>query len=77
MYSTSDTNFRELDRRRSNGIEVALFWNSVTNQVFVSVADERDGICFEFEVEQRDAMYAFHHPYAYAEFATEPHAMAA
>lgn len=77
MYSTSDIDLRELDRRRSHDIEVALFWNSRTNQVFISVADERDGVCFELEVEPGDAMYAFHHPYAYAEFANDAHAMAA
>jgi hypothetical protein len=77
MYSTSDTAIRELDRRRSHDIEVALFWNSRTGQVFVSVVDERDGVCFELEVDPADATYAFQHPYAYAEFSSEPHAMAA
>jgi hypothetical protein len=77
MYSVSDINIRELDRRRSHDIEVALFWNARTDQVFVSVADERDGVCFELEVAPADAMYAFQHPYAYAEFAREPQALAA
>jgi hypothetical protein len=77
MYSTSDTDIRELDRRRAHDIEVALFWNSRTNQVYVSVADERDGICFELEVDPAEATYAFHHPYAYAETSGHRHAIAA
>lgn len=31
---------RELDRRRSFGIEVALLWNPRTDHVFISVVDE-------------------------------------
>jgi hypothetical protein len=77
MYSTSDIDIRELDRRRANDIEVALFWNSRTNQVYVSVADERDGICFELEVDPAEATHAFHHPYAYAEHTGWRNAVAA
>ena len=57
---------RELDRRRSDGIDVTLLWNSRTNRVLVAVVDERDGEAFQLEVRASDAYDAFHHPYAYA-----------
>lgn len=56
---------RELDHRRSDGIEVALLWNARTNAVFVAVTG-RDGGRFEFAVHPAEALEAFHHPYAYA-----------
>ena len=57
---------RELDRRRSDGIDVTLLWNVVTNTVFVSVVDEQHDDGFRFRVRPSDALDAFHHPYAYA-----------
>ena len=57
---------RELDRRRSDGIDVTLLWNPRTNGVVVAVVDERDGDSFRVEVRDGEAMQAFHHPYAYA-----------
>jgi hypothetical protein len=57
---------RELDRRRSNGIEVALLWNPRTDQLHVAVVDEHRGEALEFEVAGRDALKAFYHPYAFA-----------
>ena len=56
---------RELDHRRSDGIEVTLLWNTRTDDVLVAV-DERDGGRFEFTVHPAEALEAFHHPYAYA-----------
>jgi hypothetical protein len=66
MTKTFDIEIRELDRRKSDGIEVTLAWNPSTNKVLVSVIDERDGDSFQVEVRAEDAMDAFHHPYAYA-----------
>jgi hypothetical protein len=57
---------RELDRRRNDDVSVALLWNAETNRVFVSVAEERTGVSFKFEVAGADAADAFHHPYVYA-----------
>ena len=57
---------RELDRRTSDGIEVALLWNPGTDQVVISVVDGRGGGSLRFEVAARDALEAFHHPYAFA-----------
>jgi hypothetical protein len=66
MFETTDIEIRELDRRRSDGIEVTLSWNPRTNSVLVSVIDEREGDSFQVEVGAENAMDAFHHPYAYA-----------
>jgi hypothetical protein len=66
MIEFHDTQIRELDRRRSDGIDVTLFWNARTNRVMVAVDDEREGNSFQVEVRGADALEAFHHPYAYA-----------
>jgi hypothetical protein len=66
MTKTLDIEMRELDSRKSDGIEVTLSWNPSTNMVLVSVIDEREGDSFQVEVGPENAMDAFHHPYAYA-----------
>jgi hypothetical protein len=67
---------RELDHRRSDGIEVTLLWNTRTSEVFVAVA-ERDGGRFEFAVHPAEALEGFHHPYAYAAYDDRPKPLAA
>ena len=57
---------RELDHRRSDGIDVTLLWNVRTNAVFVSVVDEQNDDAFQFRVRPATALDAFRHPYAYA-----------
>jgi len=56
----------ELARRKSDGIDVRLLWNSQTDRVSVTVRDERSGETFELEVDSSDALAAFNHPFAYA-----------
>jgi hypothetical protein len=58
----------ELAHRTSDGIHVCLFWNQLSSRVTVRVFDERtnDGFEFEFEVDGREALDAFNHPFAYA-----------
>jgi hypothetical protein len=56
---------REVDSRRTDGIEVTLLWNAHTDGVFVSVVDERNGVVLQFQVAPADALDAFKHPYAY------------
>lgn len=73
MRTTPETEIRELDRRKSDGIEVRLLWNSHTDCVSVAVEDERSGASFELEIDPADALAAFHHPYAYAQ--APPHAL--
>jgi hypothetical protein len=67
MSTTPKSEFRELDRRKNDGIEVTLLWNSHTDRVSVAVHDERSGESFEFEVDSGDALAAFQHPFAYAQ----------
>jgi hypothetical protein len=64
--TTSRKAIRELDRRTNDSIDVRLLWNSVTGQVVVAVRDARTAESFELQVAAGDALFAFHHPYAYA-----------
>jgi hypothetical protein len=64
--ATPDAAIRELDHRRSDGIDVRLLWNPVDDQVVVAVSDSKTGEAFVIPVEPRRALTAFHHPYAYA-----------
>jgi hypothetical protein len=65
-HGTFQTSVRELDHRTSDGIEVTLRWDPLTNGVSVVVRDERIGESLAFGVDPADALCAFHHPYAYA-----------
>jgi hypothetical protein len=57
---------RELDRRRSDGIDVRLLWDPADDRIVVAVHDAKTGEAFELQVAGRDAVDAFHHPYAHA-----------
>jgi hypothetical protein len=58
---------RELDHRRSDGIDVWLLWHEDENRVFVSVADEKTGDRFTVDVRAGEKpLDVFQHPYAYA-----------
>ena len=58
---------RELDHRRSDGIDVRLLWREDDGQVLVSVADEKTGDRFTIEVRDGEKpLDVFNHPYAYA-----------
>jgi len=57
---------RELDRRRSDGIDVRLLWNETHDRVVIAVADARTTDAFELAVEPHEALDAFHHPFAHA-----------
>ena len=62
-------NFRELDHRRSDRIDIRLLWREDDGQVIVTVADEKTGDRFTIEVrEDESAVDVFHHPYAYAAY---------
>ena len=56
---------RELDHRSGDGFDVTLLWSARTGRVFVAVEDTRTGDSFRIRVDPRDALEAFHHPYAY------------
>jgi hypothetical protein len=58
--------FRELAHRATDGLEVMLFWREATNELTVSVSDERTGAYFELDAEPGEALDVFYHPYAHA-----------
>jgi hypothetical protein len=59
----------ELERRRTDGIEVRLLWHPAENRVTVTASDARSGEVLEVAVRDHErALDVFHHPYAYAAF---------
>ena len=64
MHTPRHTVIHELDHRSNDGLDVRLLWNSGTNQVSITVADDRVGESFAFEVSPADSVDAYHHPYA-------------
>src|SRR5262245_61036589 len=58
MVSTTTTRepFRELAHRENDGVEIVLFWHQPTNELTVSVLDERSGARFELAVEPHEAL---------------------
>jgi hypothetical protein len=65
--------FRELAQRATDGLEVTLFWRETTNELSVSVSDERSGAYFELATEPHQALDVFYHPYSYAAFKGIPY----
>jgi hypothetical protein len=59
---------RELAYRNIDGIEVTLFWHQITDELTVTVSDERNGAYFELAAEPHQALDVFNHPYAHAAF---------
>jgi hypothetical protein len=57
---------RELDARTVDGITVVLLWRAGEPDVLLRVDDAQTGVRFELGVPGRDALQAFHHPFAYA-----------
>jgi len=57
---------RELARRKTGAVEIALLWHMVTDSLLVSVKDAITGAEFQLTVDAAEAMDVFHHPYAYA-----------
>ena len=63
---STSTRRTELAHRTSDGIDVYLFWNEPTSRVTVRVVDGRSEDGFELELDGRQALDAFNHPFAYA-----------
>jgi hypothetical protein len=59
---------RELAQRGTDGLEVMLFWHEATNELTVSVSDERTGAYLELDAEPDEALDVFYHPYAHAAY---------
>lgn len=64
---------QELAHRATDGFEVMLFWNEATNELTVSVSDERTGAYFELDAAPDEALDVFYHPYAHAAFTGVPY----
>jgi hypothetical protein len=64
--TTPTSSRKELAHRTSAGIDVYLFWERRTNRITVEVIDTRTRHSFELDIDPRDALDAFNHPYAYA-----------
>jgi hypothetical protein len=56
---------RELARRVSGGIEVALFWNEKDNSTTVELWQQATEQTLLFTVANADALDAFYHPFAH------------
>jgi hypothetical protein len=57
---------RELAYRRNGALDIFLLWRPADDAVTIRVEDLRTGVRIEMAVEQRDALAAFKHPFAYA-----------
>lgn len=77
MFNFPELAIRELDHRRSDGIDVRLLWNSRTNGVSVAVEDHHTSETFVLDVPSGQARDAFLHPYAYMRGDSHEEALAA
>jgi hypothetical protein len=66
MEGNAASPYRELAYRASDGIEVVLLWHQGTDDLLVSVSDERSGAYFELAAGPDQALDVFNHPYAHA-----------
>jgi hypothetical protein len=66
--------YRELAHRVRDGLEVILFWHKLTDELTVTVSDERSGAYFELAAAPNQALDVFNHPYAHAAFRGLPYA---
>jgi hypothetical protein len=73
MESDAPSPQRELAYRASGGIEVVLSWHQGTDELLVSVSDQRSGAYFELAVAPDQALDVFNHPYANAAFRGLPY----
>jgi hypothetical protein len=65
---------RVLAHRANGGLEVILFWQRLTDELTVTVSDERSGAYFELAAAPDQALDVFNHPYAHAAFRGLPYA---
>jgi hypothetical protein len=66
----------ELADRAGDGLEVRLFWNKSDGRVKVTVRHVTTDRVGELDVAPRDALTAFHHPFAYRSPVTDRHGAA-
>ena len=61
----TNTEFRELMRRRDAGLEIRLRWHPESDSVSIEVVDDRTGEVHEADVPRDAALDAFEHPFAF------------
>jgi hypothetical protein len=64
--SAASRGHRELAYRESDGVSVRLCWSPREDEVFVHVRNEREDEDFVLQPPKREALFAYHHPYAAA-----------
>ena len=76
MAGNAASPYRELAYRASDGIKVVLAWYPGTDELLVSVSDEKSGGYFELAAGPDQALDVFNQPYAHAAFRSVPYAEA-
>ena len=56
----------ELAHRRNHDFDVALYWDTKRDELFVVVEDISAGDRFSIDATRAEALDVFHHPFAYA-----------
>ena len=56
----------ELARRRNHHFDVALYWDTSNDALFVVVEDIAAGDRFSIDAPRAQALEVFNHPFAYA-----------
>ena len=56
----------ELAHRRNHDFDVALYWDTSRDELFVVVEDISAGNRFSIAAPRTQALDVFHHPFAYA-----------
>ena len=59
----------ELADRRSNDLEVALYWARRSDRLWVEVRHRRSGRVARIDANRSNALDVFHHPFAYGKAA--------
>jgi hypothetical protein len=67
--TASPTALRELDARTNDGLDIRLLWRPHDDVVLLQVDDAELHLRLVVPVAPDDAMFAFHHPFAFAETA--------
>jgi len=56
----------ELAHRRNHDFDVALYWDTTRDELFVVVEDIGAGDRFSIAAPRNQALDVYHHPFAYA-----------
>jgi hypothetical protein len=67
--TASPTTLRELDARTNDGLDIRLLWRAHDDVVLLQVDDAELQLRLVVPVPPDEAMFAFHHPFAFAETA--------